>query len=372
LQQNLGETEVANELKPGNASLYGANGVLSRFIKPALLSGTGFADTFRSFPSSHRTSMHSQPQFHHADNALLEIAQSLRSSGYQFITTTPATHARVNGRPQNHWARNIEEVLGWSRLFKPDVIAPQIWELLCAANVVVAHEDGYRCTVRLSSLESHLFWHSAYPTVESDAVFFGPDTYRYARAIQGHLDEHKGPIYRAADIGCGAGPGAILLAAAHPQSSVLGIDINDSALRLTRINAALAGANNVEVRNSNLLSDVTGEFDLLVANPPYLVDPNERAYRHGGGPLGAGLSLDIVKAALDRLVPGGTLLLYTGVAIVHGTDPLRRAVEALVQKIDTSWSYSEVDPDVFGEELSGGAYADTDRIAAVVLTLTKP
>jgi hypothetical protein len=34
------------------------------------------------------------------------------------------------------------------------------------------------------------------------------------------------------------------------------------------------------------------------------------------------------------------------------------------------WSYAEVDPDVFGEELETPAYADADRIAAVVLTVT--
>jgi methylase of polypeptide subunit release factors len=86
------------------------------------------------------------------------------------------------------------------------------------------------------------------------------------------------------------------------------------------VNAALAGVQ-VEAQHSDLLKNVEGEFDLIVANPPYLVDPSERAYRHGGGPLGAGLSLAIVDAALARLVRGGTLLLYTGVAMMDGHDP---------------------------------------------------
>jgi hypothetical protein len=37
-----------------------------------------------------------------------------------------------------------------------------------------------------------------------------------------------------------------------------------------------------------------------------------------------------------------------------------------------SWHYREMDPDVFGEELEGGAYDLADRIAAVVLTVTRP
>jgi len=113
-------------------------------------------------------------------------------------------------------------------------------------------------------------------------------------------------------------------------------------------------------------------FDLILANPPYLVDPGERTYRHGGGPLGAGLSLAIVDAALARLAPGGTLLLYTGVAMLDNADPFLAAVRERLEGRDFSWRYREMDPDVFGEELLEGAYTACDRIAAVVLEVTRP
>ena len=83
--------------------------------------------------------------------------------------------------------------------------------------VVVA--PGPRSAVRLSSLEGLLFMHSAYPTVAADAVFFGPDTYRFGRAILAHLGRGA-PVRRAVDIGCGAGPGAILVARAYPDAEV--------------------------------------------------------------------------------------------------------------------------------------------------------
>jgi methylase of polypeptide subunit release factors len=219
-------------------------------------------------------------------------------------------------------------------------------------------------------LSGQLFWHSAFPTSEADAVFFGPDTYRFAIAIEHHLESHSKEVRRAVDIGCGAGPGAIVCALARPGAQVLAVDINPAALCLARINALLAGANNVEACQSDLLSDTEGQFDLVVANPPYLVDPSERAYRHGGGPLGAGLSLRIVEAALPRLERGGTLLLYTGVAMIGGCDPFRAAVEERIPE-GFALSYREMDPDVFGEELEGGAYAECDRIAAVVLSVVK-
>ena len=65
-------------------------------------------------------------------------------------------------------------------------------------------------------------------------------------------------------------------------------DINQAALCMTRVNAALAGVD-VAAVESDLLSGVPGDFDLIVSNPPYLVDPGARAYRHGGGDLGAGI-----------------------------------------------------------------------------------
>jgi hypothetical protein len=36
-----------------------------------------------------------------------------------------------------------------------------------------------------------------------------------------------------------------------------------------------------------------------------------------------------------------------------------------------SWSYREIDPDVFGEEIGRGAYAGVERIAVVGLIVTR-
>ena len=303
------------------------------------------------------------------DAKLLQMARAVQSTGYAFTTPTPATHARVNARPGSAWAQDLAGVFGWSRPFREDVVPHEILALMRDAGVLVSNDGGLRSAVRLSSLDGLLFMHSAYPTTAADSVFFGPDTYRFARAILAHLREGS-PVRRAVDIGCGAGPGAILAARACRDAEVLAVDINPSALRMTRVNAALAGVQ-VAAVDSNLLSAVPGSFDLIVSNPPYLVDPGARAYRHGGGPLGAGLSLAILDAALDRLAPGGTLLLYTGAAIVNGTDPFKTAALAQIRGSGASWTYEELDPDVFGEELEGGVYATVDRIAAVVLTVKK-
>lgn len=302
------------------------------------------------------------------DQALLALARVLQTGGYRHTTVTPATHARVNDRTGNEWARDLRGVFGWSRPFRAELLPAGLFELMRRADVVAPHKDGWRSRIRLSSLDQHLFVHSAYPTSDADAVFFGPDTYRFVAALRTHLERDPEPVRRAVDIGAGSGAGAIALASARPEAEVLAVDINPAALRLTRINAAVAGTGKVRAAHSDLLSGVDGRFDLIVANPPYLVDPARRAYRHGGGPLGAGLALAIVDAAIERLAPGGRLLLYTGAAIVDGNDPFRAAAEAKLAAAGLTWDYREMDPDVFGEELDCEAYATTERIAAVVLT----
>ena len=64
-------------------------------------------------------------------------------------------------------------------------------------------------------------------------------------------------------------------------------------------------------------------------------------------------------------------MLYTGCAIVDGQDVFKTECGKFLNSARLSWTYTEVDPDVFGEELEMPAYSQVDRIAAVVLTVTK-
>lgn len=305
------------------------------------------------------------------DTALLALGLALQQARYRHVTVTPATHQRVVRRQRDGAAQSsLADVLGWSRRFRDGDLPAQLVALMHEAGLLQADGDGWRSTLRVSSLGEQLYFHSAYPTSATNAVFFGPDTYRFVRALKAELDAQ--PVARAVDIGCGAGPAAIAIALRWPGAEVLAVDINDDALRLAVVNAALAGAAGVRPLHSNLLAATEGEFDLIVANPPYLLDPCARAYRHGGGELGAGLSLDIVAASLYRLAPGGRLLLYTGVAIVDGADPFLARITPMLQAAGVEWVYEEIDGDVFGEELDEAEYRCADRIAAVWLKVRRP
>jgi release factor glutamine methyltransferase len=294
--------------------------------------------------------------------SLLELGRALRASGYRFTTVTPETHRRVNERAlavDGGRARTLRDVFGWSRPFARDLLPRALLDLLRAAGAAVEEGELLRATVRFSSLGAHLFAHSAYPTVEADAVFFGPDSYRFCAL----LARRDGAPGRLVDVGCGSGAGGLLSGARR----VVLADINERALGLARVNAALAGVE-AEVVASDVLAGVAGEFDRIISNPPYLRDGAGRAYRDGGGSYGEGIAVRIVRESLGRLAPGGSLVVYTGAAIVDGEDTFLRHVAPLCREADAPFTYEELDPDVFGEELDGAAYAEVERIAVVALT----
>jgi len=304
-------------------------------------------------------------------DALFALGRALEAAHYRFTTITPASHQRINARPGNAQATDLRGVFGWSRPFAATAIDPAIVSLMRRAGVLDESGPLLRSTVRASTLGERCYFHSAYPTDREDSVFFGPDTYRFVAAIERELRKLAAPPTRVVDIGCGAGPGAVQIARRFPDAEVFAADINPASLALATINAGLAGARNVTPVTSNLLDGIDGEFDLIVSNPPFMLDPDARAYRNGGGARGDALSLNIVRAAMARLRPGGSLLLYTGVAISADQDAFMGAVAPLLDAACQAWSYEELDPDVFGEELATPAYADVERIAAVWLHAVK-
>jgi SAM-dependent methyltransferase len=112
------------------------------------------------------------------------------------------------------------------------------------------------------------------------------------------------PVRRALDLGTGNGVLALLCSAHAGQ--VVATDINEHALELGELNAALNGIENVEFRLGSFLEPVEGEtFDLIVSNPPYVISPEtEFLYRDAGLP-GDGLSEQVTRMLPGALADGG-------------------------------------------------------------------
>jgi methylase of polypeptide subunit release factors len=156
----------------------------------------------------------------------------------------------------------------------------------------------------------------------------------------------------------------VAAAKAVPQARLVMTDINPAALALAGVNASAAGVE-VEMHCGDMLAGYDGPVDVVIANPPYILDPGRRIYRDGGSDHGAGVSIEMAEKVLPRLSPGGRFILYSGSAIINGTDRMRDRLHVLAEANRCSLDYREIDPDVFGEELGSPAYADVERIAVV-------
>lgn len=301
---------------------------------------------------------------------LAALLQALDDEGYAFTTVTPATHQRVVDRRRGGAAQDLRDIFGWSLPFGRDTLPGNLLDLLREGGALVEEGGISRSLVRVSSLSGRLFLHSAYPTEAEDSVFFGPDTYRFARFVEASAEELEAPMHLV-DLGAGAGPGGISAAGLIEPEQVTLADINPRALALACANAMAAGLDVHTVEGG--LDQVEGEIDLIIANPPFIADPKGREYRDGGDMLGASLSLDWARQSLARLSDGGTMLLYTGSPIVAGEDRLLSALSDLAEEADATLRYEELDPDIFGEELEQPAYAEAgaERIAAVGAVLRK-
>lgn len=316
--------------------------------------------------------VYADPPFENkAAQAPLQLIAFLKDRGYRFVTPTPATHARVMARAGGRRAKDLRDVFGWSMRFDPYLIDPDMLRGLKNAGLVEEGADGLKSRLRVSSLGDELFLHSAYPTEGRDAVFFGPDSYRFARLIEQELK--RAPARQGArlvDMGTGAGVGAIVAARLCRPAEIVMTDINPAALRLARVNATAAGVS-ASFHEADDLSPIAGKVDLVLANPPYIIDADGRAYRDGGGMHGGEVSLTMAGRALPRLAPGGRLILYTGSAITRGRDLLHDRLADLAEGQGCTLRYEEIDPDVFGEELGTEAYRGVERIAVVAAVIER-
>ena len=300
------------------------------------------------------------------DSAVRELLAALRKRDYAFVTPTPASHARVVARPSKQRAHTLADVFGWNLPFGSDILGTELSAIVEASDFAEQTDDGLmRSKVRVSSLMGQLFVHSSYPTVQEDAVFFGPDSYRFANLIAAEVPRLGLPeAFTAVDIGTGAGVGAVVIKQLRPDARVIGTDVNSKALRFAAANAEVA-ATPIELVARDTAEPLGFPIDLVVANPPYIIDTKSRTYRDGGDLHGAQVAIDMVRDMLGQLSERGRLILYTGSAIVEGRDRLQLELRRLADQSGRSLRYSSLDPDVFGEELARDIYREVDRIELV-------
>ena len=80
---------------------------------------------------------------------------------------------------------------------------------------------------------------------------------------------------RVLDLGTGTGAIALALASEQPSWQVSGVDFNADAVAVAQANAARNQLARVSFMQSDWYSAVSGDFDLIVSNPPYIDEDDE-------------------------------------------------------------------------------------------------
>jgi methylase of polypeptide subunit release factors len=126
-------------------------------------------------------------------------------------------------------------------------------------------------------------------------------------------------VEAAFDLGTGCGVQAVH-AAAH-STSVVASDVNPRAIALATLTMELNDLTHVSVRLGDRFEPVGGErFELIVANPPFVISPSRRyLFRDSGLPVDE-LCRSIVRGAPDHLTDGGHCQLLASWAHVAGED----------------------------------------------------
>jgi release factor glutamine methyltransferase len=148
-----------------------------------------------------------------------------------------------------------------------------------------------------------------------------PETEELVELLKSEIQNPKSEIL---DVGTGSGVIALSLAAKFPEAEIHAVDISEDALELARENAARLGlSDRVQFSRSNLLQDVDGTFDLIIANLPYIATQDRGALSREvlhdpavalfGGPQGDEVVRELIDQAPARLRAGGMLALEIGI-----------------------------------------------------------
>lgn len=130
------------------------------------------------------------------------------------------------------------------------------------------------------------------------------------------------PRARVIDIGTGSGCIAISMERSNPDLRVIGVDVSLAALAVADINRRRLSSR-VMLAAGDLLDAFSGNFDLIVSNPPYVaagdvnglpreVSQYEPRVALTPGPRGLEAVERIASQARARLAPGGRVVMEVG------------------------------------------------------------
>ena len=132
-------------------------------------------------------------------------------------------------------------------------------------------------------------------------------------------------VKRVLEIGTGSGCIALSMAKQFPHLEIVATDISAPALEVAKINTkAMKLDNRVKLIQADLFTNLSGCFDLIISNPPYVAQeifenlPTEYSYEPQKALVAGENGLDFISRILQDAPPflndDGVLIIEAGVA----------------------------------------------------------
>ncbi len=165
------------------------------------------------------------------------------------------------------------------------------------------------------------FW-SIRLKITPDVLIPRPDTEILVEEAVNFCKDRSG--CRILEIGTGSGAISVALAASLKNAKITATDISPQAIRVAAENAASNGATGrIDFREGDLFEPVTGVFDAIVSNPPYIPEQEYNQLPRGvrdfepvgallAGPGGTEFHRRIISGARKFLAPDGCIFLEIG------------------------------------------------------------
>jgi len=259
--------------------------------------------------------------------------------------------APVAEQPRSEARRLVEAALDWPvarQLADPDqIIDTASREALDA----LLHRRAERQEPLSRILGRREFWGLSLE-IEGATLDPRPDTETLVElALDLFSGPERSPPGQILDLGTGSGALLLALLSEYPEAQGLGVDQNSDTLATAARNAALLGlSGRARFEVGDWLSEVSGRFDLIVSNPPYIPTEDlaglDRAVRDFDDPLaldggadGLAFYARTLREAGRCLAPGGVLILELGIGKADSVQALGR---------DSGWNLLSLRDDLAG------------------------
>ena len=163
-----------------------------------------------------------------------------------------------------------------------------------------------------------------------------PDTETLVEEVLKHIHAKSGTKknLQVLDIGTGTGCIAITLKHLQPQLQLTATDISKSALAVCTLNSRHLLTEPLKLIESDLFAAISGTFDIIVSNPPYLTSREvaQMQEKHWPEPMTAleggqdGLETIriLINEAYDHLAEEGALFLEAGIDQIEAIEEILR------------------------------------------------